>query len=311
MTEQSNIKIDCPNCKAQNCKKDGLRKTENRGKIQRYACKDCGYRFTFDDGFYRMRNNPIKVTQAIDLFYRGVSTRKVQEHLGVFFPHNASNVSIYKWVVKYANMINKFTSKLKVNLGEEVQVDEVEFHRRKSHKAKQGIEKNFFVDSICPETRYLVSATYGRARSKAEIKSVMKGIKDKTDSKIQMITTDGFNAYKKVVKKVFGYNNQLGKYNVFHNVVNASNDEGFNHPIERLHNNVRARTKVMRGFHGSVHSADAIMKGFEVYYNFITKNQAIKCCPYELAITDEDTKEYLKEIKNKWLGLIYLTKEAI
>jgi transposase-like protein len=302
--------ILCPKCESQETIKWCKRKTENRGLIQRYKCNSCSHYFTLDDGFFRMRNTPQKISQSIDLFYRGVSTRKVQEHLGVFFPHNASNVSIYKWVVKYAKMINKFTSKLKVNLGEEVQVDEVEFHRRKSCKAKLGAEKNFFVDSICPETRYLVSATYGRARSKAEIKSVMKDIKEKTESKIQVITTDGFNAYKKVVKKVFGYNNQLGKYNVFHNVVNASNDEGFNHPIERLHNNVRARTKVMRGFHGSVHSADAIMKGFEVYYNFITKNQAIKCCPYELAITDEDTKEYLKEVKNKWLGLICLTKEV-
>ena len=90
-----------------------------------------------------------------------------------------------------------------------------------------------------------------------------------------------------------------------------SDEEGhFNYSIERLHNNVRARTKVMRGFHGSLNSANAIMKGFEIYYNFITKHQQIKCCPYELAVCDEDTKEYLKEVKNKWLGLIYLTKEA-
>ena len=79
---------------------------------------------------------------------------------------------------------------------------------------------------------------------------------------------------------------------------------------ERLHNNVRARTKTMRGFHGSISSANAIMKGYEIYYNFITKQQAIKCRPYELALADEDTREFLKELKNRWLGLIYLTKEA-
>jgi len=64
----------------------------------------------------------------------------------------------------------------------------------------------------------------------------------------------------------------------------------------------------MRGFHGSIRSADSILKGFEVYYNFITKHQAIKCCPYELAIPE--LKEPLGESKNKWLKLIYLTKEA-
>lgn len=298
--------INCENCKSNNTKKDGLRQTENRGKIQRYACKECGYRFTLDDGFYRMRNHPTKITQSIDLFYRGVSTRKVQEHLGVFYPHNASNVSIYNWIVKYSKMISKYTNKLKANVCEEVQVDEVEFHRRKSHTAKRGIEKNFFVDSICPETRFLVASTYGRARSSKEIKSVMDNIKSKTDNRIKVITTDGFRAYIKVVKKVFGYNNKLGRHNVFHNIVNASKGDGFNHPIERLHNNVRARTKVMRGFHGSIHSASAILKGFEIYHNFITKNQAIDCCPYELAMPE--MKEDLKDVKNKWLGLIYRSK---
>jgi len=139
----------------------------------------------------------------------------------------------------------------------------------------------------------------------------MSRIKQRTGNQIQRVTTDGLNAYPKVIKRVWGYNNKLGRYNVFHNKNTISEDEGgFNFPIERLHNSVRARTKVMRGFHGSLNSANAIMKGYEIYYNFITKHQQIKCCPYELAISDEDTKEYLKLVKNKWLGLIYLTKEA-
>ena len=45
------------------------------------------------------------------------------------------------------------------------------------------------------------------------------------------------------------------------------------------------------------------MKGWCVYYNFITKHQRIKCCPYELAIPE--LAETLKESKNKWLALIY------
>lgn len=111
-------KTNCTDCKGEKVKKDGLRKTENRGKIQRYKCLECSHRFTFDDGFYRMRNNPLKITQSVDLFFRGISTRKVQEHLGVFYLHNASNVSIYKWIIKYSKMISKFTNRLKLSVGE-------------------------------------------------------------------------------------------------------------------------------------------------------------------------------------------------
>ena len=79
-----------------------------------------------------MRNNPQKVTCALDLFYNGISTRKVQQHFKAFFPHNASNVSIYNWVVKYSKIMHKFTDKLKLNIGNEIQVDEVEYHRREN-----------------------------------------------------------------------------------------------------------------------------------------------------------------------------------
>ncbi len=102
-------KVCCPKCKSNSIKKDGKRKTENRGKLQRYKCKECSYRFVEDDGFFRMRNHPKKITCAIDLFYKGVSTRKVQEHFKAFYPHNSSNVSVYNWVVKYSRMISKYT----------------------------------------------------------------------------------------------------------------------------------------------------------------------------------------------------------
>ncbi|MBU1051680.1 MAG: DDE-type integrase/transposase/recombinase [Nanoarchaeota archaeon] len=298
-------KVLCPNCNSAETIKWCKRKTQNRGEIQRYKCKSCNSCFTPDDGFFRMRNTPQKVSQSIDLFYRGVSTRKVQEHLAIFHPHNASNVSIYKWVVKYSKMISKFTNKLKVTVSGEVQVDEMECHRRISHKAKRGIDKNWFIDSIDPETKFLISGEYSKTRGKRDIKAVVSKIKERTENQIQMVTTDGLLTYPKVIKSVWGYNHKLKRCNVFHNKVNASKGEGFNHPIERLHNSVRARTKVMRGFHGSINSANAILKGYEIYYNFITKHQAIKKCPYELAIPELALA--LENEKNRWLGLIKLS----
>lgn len=60
---------------------------------------------------------------------------------------------------------------------------------------------------------------------------------------------------------------------MYHNrVITGEDDETFNFPIERLHNTIRERTKVMRDFHGCIESAQAIMKGFEVFYNFIRKH---------------------------------------
>ncbi len=306
--KQKNYKnISCPHCKSKEIVKRGTFETKAHGKQQRYFCKSCNKKFIKRTAFYRMRNNPKKITLSIDLFYRGVSTRKVQEHLRAFYPHNASHKSIYKWIVKYSKIISQFTDKLKLQVGEEIQIDEMEYHRRKYH-TKRGVDKNWFIDIIDSKTRFIVSAEYVKAREQKELKSVLKKAKQKTGEQVKIITSDGLLAYPNAIKKVYGFSNKTHRVNVYHNQVNASRGEGFNIMIERLHNNIRQRTKTFRGFHGSVDSAKAIMKGLEIYYNFITKHQTLKRCPYELACPE--LKEKLNN-PNKWLALIELSNQSL
>jgi len=293
--------IKCPKCNKESIKKDGKRKTENRGLIQRYRCKECSHRFVLDDGFYRMRNSPQKITCAMDLFYRGVSTRKIQEHFSAFYPHNSSHKSIYKWIIKYAKAISNFTDGLKIKVGREIQMDEMEYRRRKQRDRK-GVDKNWFIDVIDCQSRFMIASDYTKSRGQKELKQVIKNVKEKTGEQIKVITTDGLQGYYEVIKRVFGYTNIKDGY-VKHNKVNASKGEGFNIMIERLHNSLRARTKTFRGFHGSIESANAIMKGLAIYYNFITRHQAINCCPYELAMP-----ELKLNSNNKWLELIQKSK---
>ena len=294
------MEIKCSKCQSLNLIKRGFRQTENRGKIQRYTCKDCGLRFVIDDGFYRMRNNPQKITLCLDLFYKGVSTRQVQSHLQAFYPHNSSWVSIYKWVIKYSKQISKFTDKIKVNTSSYIEMDEMEYHRRKSHKAKRGIDENWFIDVICPETKFMIASSYCKSRKQREVKRILNLVKDKTND-VKIITTDGWLAYPKAIRQTFGVSNKTHQLNVVHNQKNASKGDGFNYPIERLHNNIRARTKTFRGFHGSIKSANAIMKGYEIFYNYIRKHQTLNKCPYELATNIK------LENPNRWLELIKMS----
>jgi len=301
--KKQEVKNICPICKSENTIKWTKRKTQNRGLIQRYKCNDCNKTFTIDEGFFRMRNHPKKITCALDLFYRGVSTRKVQEHFKAFYPHNSSHKTIYKWVVKYSDMISNFTDKLKINSGQEIQVDEMEYHRRETHK-KKGVSKDWFIDSIDVQTRFMVSAKYFKSRGQNELREVLRSVKTKTEGYVTTITTDGYTAYEKIIKRTWGYDNKKGKHNVFHNKVTASKGEGFNIFVERMHNSIRERTKTFRGFHGSIESANAIMQGYQIFYNFIRKHQAINCCPYEIAIPNLILKS-----ENKWIELIKLSKK--
>lgn len=144
------MEVLCTKCKGKNVKKNGARATENRGKIQRFKCKDCGFRFVKDDGFYRMRNSPQKITLCLNLYFSGVSLRKIQEHLKAFYPHNSSHETIHGWIEKYPKIIGGFTDNLKVNSGSEVQIDEMEYSTRG--------RQSWFIDSIDVKSRFMVSS---------------------------------------------------------------------------------------------------------------------------------------------------------
>jgi len=135
--EKNYKKVSCPKCNCESIKRDGLRKTEYRGKIQRYRCKECNFRFVLDEGFYRMRNHERKITLCMDLYYKGVSFRKLQEHLQAFYPKNAHYSTIYHWIIKYAIMTSKLIDNLQLKSGREIISDEMEYYKRIS-KNKKG-----------------------------------------------------------------------------------------------------------------------------------------------------------------------------
>ena len=284
-------KVSCSFCKSEKVIKWGLRKT-GRGKVQRYCCQECNRKFTVDDGFYRMRNHPQKITQALHLYYSGTSLRKTQEHLGVFNNHNCSYVTILKWIQRYSKLVGNYVDNLKVNVGEELMSDEMEFRTKG--------EISWFVDVMDTKTRFIVSSDFIKGRTIEAMSKVLKKAKIRTGEQVKIVTTDGMMGYATILKKTFGLHKREKLTKIKHNLVIAS-ERGFNHKIERLHNSIRERTKIFRGF-GNLNSAKTIMKGYEIYYNFCRKHQAINKYPYGLAIPE------LKLGVNKWLDLINLAK---
>jgi len=101
---------------------------------------------------------------CIDLYYKGVSFRNVQRFLKAHFPKNSTPMSIYRWVVKYSNLVSKFTDGLSIEVGEEMQSDEMEYHRRAS-KYSKGREQNWFVDTFDVKNRFMITGEYMRSRT--------------------------------------------------------------------------------------------------------------------------------------------------
>ena len=98
--------VNCKLCGSDEVVKDGHRKTRNSWK-QRFRCKRCGYRFTVSmDGFYKMRYKPKVITLALDLYFKGVSLRKITDHLKQFYDIEVHHTTILYWIRRYVKLID-------------------------------------------------------------------------------------------------------------------------------------------------------------------------------------------------------------
>jgi transposase-like protein len=64
--------VVCRYCNSDSIVKKAIRRNKY-GNIQRYLCKECGKRFSFNIGFEKMKYNPHGITTAMQLYFSGES----------------------------------------------------------------------------------------------------------------------------------------------------------------------------------------------------------------------------------------------
>ena len=188
--------IKCLHCGKSNYVKIGFRTTENRGKIQRYKCKDCGKKFTNDEGFYRMRNSENKITMAIDLYFSNLSSRKVRNHFRRHIEHNVSHITVLDWARKYTLKVHNFVNKLQPKLSGQYYADETEIDCERRN--------DIFWACVDWDTRMIVDTHYSLNQSVEEAKIFLAKIKEK--GKPKYIQTDSAGFYPKAMRQVFSAN---------------------------------------------------------------------------------------------------------
>lgn len=235
-----------------------------------------------------MKNKAKNVTIALDLYYKGLSARKIVDWFKQFMNKIVSHVTILDWVRKYIKKIKRFTETLKPKLSGHYYSDEIVI--------KCEGRDDWYWDLIDDGTRFLVSTVYSKNRGLEEGTRLMKQAK-KLGGRPWLVTTDGLPLYENAIKKAF-YTLKQGK--VTHRRRIASKGEGFNTKMERFQGTIRERVKTMRGF-GNIKSAELILNGLIIYYNFIRIHQTIASTPAEKAGINLGLEG------NKWLNLVKLS----
>lgn len=279
--------INCRFCGSKNYAKIGYRYNK-KGKIQRYLCNNCNRKFTFDNGFLHKEFRDKVITSSLDLYFNGLSLRKISNHFYSCYNIKVSYATIYNWIIEYSRKISMTVSDYILESSDTIHADEIMINI--------GGEWHWFWSVLCEDNRMLISSMISKTREVQYARKLFEDAKKHLPRKPWEVVTDGMQSYQTAFRKSF-WRNDPACLSTKHVRLTRFIDKVNNNVMERVNGTMKDKIKIMRGFK-SIEGANAIMNGFIIYYNFVRNHMTYNRTPAEVAGIN------LKLGRNKWEGLI-------
>ena len=108
---------------------------------QTLFCKDCNYRFIEDTLLQRVRFTPEAITLTLDLYFSGLSLRKIARNVNDHFDIQVDFTTIYNWIKRYIPLISQYVNSLTPQLSDTWHADElfVKMHGGQTYKGKSTL----------------------------------------------------------------------------------------------------------------------------------------------------------------------------
>jgi len=253
----------CKYCQSENIVKHG----KTNGK-QRYLCKDCDHKFFEGSAFPRMRTESRIISSSIDMYFEGLSVRKIQTQIEKLYGVHVSQVTVMNWTMKYSALVSKYVETLSPQLLGVYHVDETAI------KCK-GVQK-WFWEIIDEQTKFLVAGHLSASRTTEDAIQLFEKSVKVAKRKPVSIYCDGLPAYVDGYNKVFRTLKKEGRPELIRRVGirNIHNQNA----VERLHGTLKDRLKPTRGLKGE-ETVRTLLEGWVVHYNYVRKHQTIKMTP--------------------------------
>lgn len=276
----TDIDVDC--CKF--CHSTEVTKYGMKNSKQVYFCKTCNRRFVNNVDFENMKYNPKIIALTLDLYFKGISLRKISQHLKQFYELNISHKSVYNWIEKYVGIMNEYVNEIQPDIGEVWHTDEM--------MIKIDGSWEYLWNVMDERTRFQLASVVSKERYVKDARMVFqKAKKNCGGRKPKFMVTDGLPAYRDAVNKEFKTNTDETEH--LWNV-GLQHHPNNNH-IERLHGTIRDREKTFRGL--KIESTP-IIDGNRIYYNFIKPHENLD------GKTPSEESGIIIEGNNKWLTLM-------
>jgi len=149
-----------------------------------------------------MRKPEHIIATALDMYFEGLSVRKVDRQIARIFGVEVDHSTIWDWIQKYSSLVKAYVDSLKTDVGEEWQVDETVIDSK-------GSVDPWFWQVLDEKTRFMVASYLSKARTEKDAIKLFEKAKEKARDTPKKIKTDGLPAYKKVTQRPFGFDTKI------------------------------------------------------------------------------------------------------
>lgn len=274
-TSAAKLAMECPRCQRSDYIVRYGWYRNNSGLVQRLMCKRCGCKFTDQTCFEKMKHNSRVVVLAMDLYFKGLSYRKISEHLNEMYEAGVTHVAVFNWVRKYLALIRHYISRTAPEVGSKWHCDEMQY--------RAAGNREYLWNMMDAKTRFLLACRLTRRRRKKEAESVMMEATRVASKKPYSYVTDGLASYDEVAHEL------CAKGEKVQHITRA----GQNNAVERLNQTLRERSKTMR-LSGRRSIANFAAR-YQIYYNYLRRHSALGRTPAKAAGI---------KCKDGWYGLI-------
>ncbi|MBI1657441.1 MAG: IS1/IS6 family transposase [Thaumarchaeota archaeon] len=243
-------------CGSANTAKYGIRHLK-KGDIQEYRCRDCGKRFTHNLGFENKRATPEQISQAVELVFAGMSTRKTATFLKKMNV-KVSHVTVFNWATQYGKLMERYADTIAPNVGEQWRTDEV-------YVSVKGNQRYLFA-MLDTETRYWIAKMVSENKGTDDVKPMFEKARHITGKVPQTLVSDKAANFHEAWRDLYAPRNYLQKQTTH---INQVEFDGVHHNNQMESFNgatIRHREKVTRGLK---RDDSAIIAGLQVYHNHI------------------------------------------
>ena len=251
--------VVCLYCNSEGIVKKAIRHNKY-GNIQRYLCKECGKRFSFNIGFEKMKHNPQGITTAMQLYFSGESLRNTCESLQLI-GMNVSHQTIYNWIKKYVTLMARYLQQIKPNISDAWRADELYLKIKGNPKYLYALMDD--------QTRFWIAQQVADTKYTSNVRPLLQKGKELSDKRPNTFITDGAPNFHDAFNKEFFTLKDPRTRHISH--IRLQGDHN-NNKMERLNGEVRDREKVMRGLK---RPDTTVLTGYQIYHNYFRPHEAL------------------------------------